>query len=144
MSSVNVLGTSICRNLLMRMLCQASLHSTSALSQRPLRLSVSYLSSQLLSLPRWSPAYREKMAYATAYFIVDAQVSGKCLQTLLRDVVVKDGKPNHNFIGMTRLIFIFTSSVGRCLHQLHHHFLQSLPRHRDHGWTSNPPPKIRD
>ncbi|KAJ9121081.1 hypothetical protein QFC24_005062 [Naganishia onofrii] len=44
----------------------------------------------LAYLPRWSPAYREKMAYATAYFIVDAQVSGKCLQTLLRDVVVKD------------------------------------------------------
>lgn len=48
----------------------------------------------LRSLPRWSPAYREKMAYATAYFITDAQVTGRCLQTLLRDVVVKDGKFN--------------------------------------------------
>ena len=34
------------------------------------------------------------MAYATAYFITDAQVTGRCLQTLLRDVVVKDGKFN--------------------------------------------------
>ncbi|KAI5453696.1 hypothetical protein NCC49_005515 [Naganishia albida] len=44
----------------------------------------------LAYLPRWSPAYREKMAYATAYFILENQVTGKCLQPLLRDVVVKD------------------------------------------------------
>jgi hypothetical protein len=31
------------------------------------------------------------MAYATAYFILENQVTGKCLQPLLRDVVVKDG-----------------------------------------------------
>ncbi|KAJ9094359.1 hypothetical protein QFC19_007967 [Naganishia cerealis] len=44
----------------------------------------------LAYLPRWPSAYREKMAYATAYFILENQITGRCLQTLLRDVVVKD------------------------------------------------------
>lgn len=46
------------------------------------------------------------MAYATAYFILENQVTGKCLQPLLRDVVVKDGNYIFNLKQATLLISI--------------------------------------
>lgn len=82
------------------------------------------------SLPRWSPAYREKMAYATAYFITDAQVTGRCLQTLLRDVVVKDGK--YNLCLDASSPKLTTQPSNRHLHRLHYDLFQGLPRVANH------------
>lgn len=81
-------GTSICKSLLMREPFRVFWPSTCAFQTLGVWIRAYPFA---ISLPRWSPAYREKMAYATAYFILENQVTGKCLQPLLRDVVVKDG-----------------------------------------------------
>lgn len=41
-------------------------------------------------LPKWDPAMREKLAYATAYFLSEGLSHGRCFQSLYKDHVVKD------------------------------------------------------
>jgi hypothetical protein len=46
----------------------------------------------MFSIAKWDPLSREKLAYATACFVTEGLISGKCLQSLWRDAVVKDGE----------------------------------------------------
>jgi len=41
-------------------------------------------------LPKWDPEMREKLAYATAYFLSEGLSHGRCFQSLYKDHVVKD------------------------------------------------------
>lgn len=44
----------------------------------------------LTYLPRWDACNQEKMAYATAFLLIDGQITGKCFQSLYRENVIKD------------------------------------------------------
>lgn len=48
------------------------------------------LPSLIAYIAKWDPLTREKLAYATACFVTEGLASGKCLQSLWRDAVVKD------------------------------------------------------
>lgn len=56
--------------------------------QKPLE--ENFLPDLLGYLPKWDPEAREKLASAIALFIVELQLSPKCLQSLTKDHVVKD------------------------------------------------------
>jgi len=57
--------------------------------QKPLE--ENFLPDLLGYLAKWDPASRAKLAEATALLILDLQCSPRCLQSLVKDHVVKDG-----------------------------------------------------
>lgn len=57
--------------------------------QKPLE--ENFLPDLLGYLGKWEPSAREKLANATALFIIELQLSPKCLSSLSKDHVVKDG-----------------------------------------------------
>lgn len=57
--------------------------------QKPLE--ENFLPDLLGYLGKWDPEAREKLANATALFIIELQLSPKCLSSLSKDHVVKDG-----------------------------------------------------
>ena len=57
--------------------------------QKPLE--ENFLPDLLGYLPKWDPASREKLASATALLFIELQTSSRCLQSLAKDHVVKDG-----------------------------------------------------
>jgi hypothetical protein len=57
--------------------------------QKPLE--ENFLPDLLGYLAKWDPSAREKLASATALLIIELQISPKCLQSLAKDHVVKDG-----------------------------------------------------
>ena len=56
--------------------------------QKPLE--ENFLPDLLGYLSKWDPAAREKLAQAIALFLIELQLSPKCLQSLTKDHVVKD------------------------------------------------------
>ena len=68
--------------------------------QKPLE--ENFMPDFLSYLPKWDHASREKLAEATALLIVDLQVSPRCLASLTRDHVVKDGVGLEFFTSFSR------------------------------------------
>ncbi|BEI88475.1 uncharacterized protein CcaverHIS019_0111930 [Cutaneotrichosporon cavernicola] len=57
--------------------------------QKPLE--ETFLPDLLGYIPKWNPSQRAKLAEAVALFVADVGIQAKCLQSLAKDHVVKDG-----------------------------------------------------